>query len=316
MTPPVIAIVVPCYNEEATLPESIPVLDALLKDMAARGIASAESFLLAVDDGSRDNTWTVISMLHAVDSRIKGIRLAHNRGQQAAMLAGLMTVMNQCDAAITVDADLQDAPEAIIRMVEQFNAGSDIVYGVRDDRSSDSWLKRTCASLFYRFQQAMELETIFQHSEFRLMSRRALELLAQYGEATLYLRGIFPHIGLPHSIVTYARQPRLAGSTKYSFGKLVSLSVDAITSFTARPMRWIFILGVLLLVADVFVGIYVGLSLLKGAAISGWASLMLSIWFLGSLILICLGIIGEYIGKIFTEVKHRPRYAIQDSLMD
>ena len=316
MTPPVIAIVVPCYNEEATLPESIPVLDALLKDMAARGIASAESFLLAVDDGSRDNTWTVISMLHAVDSRIKGIRLAHNRGQQAAMLAGLMTVMNQCDAAITVDADLQDAPEAIIRMVEQFNAGSDVVYGVRDDRSSDSWLKRTCASLFYRFQQAMGLETIFQHSEFRLMSRRALELLAQYGEATLYLRGIFPHIGLPHSIVTYARQPRLAGTTKYSFGKLVSLSVDAITSFTARPMRWIFILGVLLLVADVFVGIYVGLSLLKGAAISGWASLMLSIWFLGSLILICLGIIGEYIGKIFTEVKHRPRYAIQDSLMD
>ncbi len=298
------------------LPRSVPVFLGLLRQMAEQGIASPQSYILAVDDGSTDATWAVIATLHRTHPAVKGLRLAHNRGQQAAMLAGLMTVRSRCDAAITVDADLQDSPEALVQMVEQFNAGSDIVYGVRDDRSTDRWFKRTCADSFYRLQQSIGLETVYQHSEFRLMSRRALDMLAEYGEATLYLRGIFPHIGLPHSVVTYARQPRAAGQTKYSFGKLVNLSVDAITSFTARPMRWIFTLGVMLLAVDVLVGIYVGVSLLKGAAMSGWASLMLSIWFLGSMILICLGIIGEYIGKIFTEVKHRPRYAIQEELLD
>lgn len=316
MYPPVVAIVVPCYNEEAMLPRSIPVFLNLLERMAEAGIAASGSYILAVDDGSTDATWAVIAALHRDNPSVKGIRLTHNRGQQAAMLAGLLTVRDRCDAAVTVDADLQDDPEALMRMVEQFNAGSDIVYGVRDDRSTDSWFKRNCASMFYRFQNAMGLETVYQHSEFRLMSRRALDMLSQYGEATLYLRGIFPHIGLPHSVVTYARQPRAAGDSKYSFGKLVNLSVDAITSFTARPMRWIFFLGVALLVVDVFIGIYVGVSLLNGAAMSGWASLMISIWFLGSLILICLGIIGEYIGKIFAEVKHRPRYAVQEELLD
>ena len=298
------------------LPRSIPVFLGLLDRMAVEGIASADSFILAVDDGSSDATWAVIATLPRTHPQLKGLRLAHNRGQQAAMLAGLMTVRNRCDAAITVDADLQDDPEALVRMVEQFNAGSDIVYGVRDDRSSDSWFKRTCADMFYKFQNDMGLETVYQHSEFRLMSRRALDMLAQYSEATLYLRGIFPHIGLPHSVVTYARRARTVGDSKYSFGKLVNLSVDAITSFTASPMRWIFYLGVMLLVVDVFIGIYVGLSLLRGAAMSGWASIMISIWFLGSLILICLGIIGEYVGKIFTEVKRRPRFAIQEELLD
>ncbi|MBD5234545.1 MAG: glycosyltransferase family 2 protein [Bacteroidales bacterium] len=312
---PVIALVVPCYNEEEALPVTAPTLIGVLDRMVEEGIASGESFVLCVDDGSKDHTWSIIEKLHERYPRLLAISLAHNRGQQNAMLAGLMTVRPICDAAITLDADLQDSPDAIIEMVKEYRNGADIVYGVRSSRKSDSWFKRNSARAFYKLQRRLGLETIYDHSEFRLMDRRALDCLSEYGESNIFLRGIMPHIGLNSAIVRYDRSARNAGETKYSVGKLISISIDGITSFTAQPMRLIFMVGVALLLLDVFIGIWVLVSLFLGKAISGWASIMLSIWFLGSLMLIALGIIGEYIGKIFVEVKNRPRYAIAKEIL-
>ncbi len=313
-TPPVIALVVPCYNEEKVLPLSAPQLLAQLDDMARSGLASPQSFVMCVDDGSRDTTWSIITALHAADSRFRGIRLAHNRGQQAAIVAGLEEVAPCCDAAITIDADLQDPLSAVTEMVKKFREGADIVFGVRSSRRTDTWFKRNSARLFYKFQQSMGVDTIYDHSDFRLMSRRALGLFSQYDERNLFIRGIMKHIGLPSAVVTYERSSRLAGETKYSPAKLMSLAVDGITSFTARPMRLIFSTGLVLLLLDIGIAAWVLISHFQGRAISGWSSIMLSIWFLGSLILMAIGIIGEYVGKIYIEVKHRPRYAIQDKL--
>ena len=302
-TRPVIALVVPCYNEQEVLPSTALTLGSLLDTMLGKEMISADSFVMFVNDGSRDN-------------RFKGLSLAHNRGQQAAMLAGLMTVREISDAAITIDADMQDSPDAVIEMVEKFRQGADIVYGVRASRSTDSWFKRSSARAFYSLQQRLGLETIYDHSEFRLMDRKSLDILAEYGESNLYLRGIMPNIGLKSDIVTYDRAPRTAGVTKYTLGKLLAVSIDGITSFTAQPMRLIFSVGSFLLFADIIVAIWVLVSHFQGRAISGWSSLMLSVWFLGSLVLIALGIIGEYIGKIYVEVKHRPRYNISEKLID
>ncbi len=312
---PTVAFVVPCYNENQVLRQSMARLLEALDGMCLSGIISDASFVLCVDDGSKDDTWQIIESLHLNNNRIKAIRLSHNRGQQNALLAGLMTARTLSDAAITIDADLQDSLEAAAEMVLLYREGYDIVYGVRASRKSDSFFKRTSARAFYRFQSRMGLETIYDHSEFRLMSRKALDILSEYPERNLYLRGIMPAIGLRHTTVSYDRSPRLAGETKYSFMKLVSLSVDAITSFSARPMRIIFLIGLILLVADIGVAIWVFMSHFAGKAMSGWSSLMLSVWFLGSLILISLGIIGEYVGKIFNEVKRRPRYSIQEDLL-
>ncbi len=315
-TRPVIALVVPCYNEQEVLPSTAATLGKLLDTMLAEELISDKSFVMFVNDGSHDNTWQIITALHAGDKRFKALSLAHNRGQQAAMLAGLMTVREMSDAAITIDADMQDSPDAAIEMVRKFKDGADIVYGVRASRASDSWFKRSSARAFYSMQQHMGLETIYDHSEFRLMGRKSLDILAQYGESNLYLRGIMTNIGLRTDIVTYDRAPRTAGVTKYTIGKLLTVSIDGITSFTAQPMRLIFSVGLFLLIADIIVAIWVLVSHFQGRAISGWSSLMLSIWFLGSLVLIALGIIGEYIGKIYVEVKHRPRYNISEKLID
>ena len=315
-TRPVIALVVPCYNEQEVLPSTALTLGGLLDTMLGKEMISADSFVMFVNDGSRDNTWQIITELHSRDNRFKGLSLAHNRGQQAAMLAGLMTVREISDAAITIDADMQDSPDAVIEMVEKFRQGADIVYGVRASRSTDSWFKRSSARAFYSLQQRLGLETIYDHSEFRLMDRKSLDILAEYGESNLYLRGIMPNIGLKSDIVTYDRAPRTAGVTKYTLGKLLAVSIDGITSFTAQPMRLIFSVGSFLLFADIIVAIWVLVSHFQGRAISGWSSLMLSVWFLGSLVLIALGIIGEYIGKIYVEVKHRPRYNISEKLID
>ena len=315
-TRPVIALVVPCYNEQEVLPSTAATLGKLLDTMLAEELISDKSFVMFVNDGSHDNTWQIITALHAGDKRFKALSLAHNRGQQAAMLAGLMAVREMSDAAITIDADMQDSPDAAIEMVRKFKDGADIVYGVRASRASDSWFKRSSARAFYSMQQHMGLETIYDHSEFRLMGRKSLDILAQYGESNLYLRGIMTNIGLRTDIVTYDRAPRTAGVTKYTIGKLLTVSIDGITSFTAQPMRLIFSVGSFLLIADIIVAIWVLVSHFQGRAISGWSSLMLSIWFLGSLVLIALGIIGEYIGKIYVEVKHRPRYNISEKLID
>ncbi|MGM9821312.1 MAG: glycosyltransferase family 2 protein [Muribaculaceae bacterium] len=314
---PIIAIVVPCYNEEQALPLSVPVLLGVLDRMAAEKLASPESYILLCNDGSRDHTWAVIEQLHSADRRVRGLSLAHNRGHQYVLLAGLMQAYTRCDAAISIDADLQDDPEAIISMVKEFRQGREIVYGVRSSRASDTWFKRTTAHAFYSFQRKMGLDTVYDHADYRLMSDRALGYLSGYGEQNLFLRGIVPQLGLDTSVVKYERNPRVAGESKYPLSKMLAFSIDGITSFSARPMRWIFLTGVALLVIALLVSVYVFVSYFCSDHISaGWASIMLSIWILGSLILIAIGIVGEYIGKIFIEVKHRPRYAIRDLLWD
>lgn len=313
----VLAIVIPCYNEEQALPITAEKLLRLLDRMATEGLAAPDSYLLCCNDGSRDRTWEVIEELHLRDKRVKGINLAHNRGHQNALLAGLMTVRGHCDAAVSIDADLQDDPEAIVKMVKEFHKGKEIVYGVRSSRESDTWFKRTSAHAFYSFQKNMGLETVYDHADYRLMSDRALNLLSEYGESNLFLRGIVPQIGLDTAIVTYPRAERVAGESKYPLKKMLSFSIDGITSFSARPMRWIFMTGLLLLAVALLVTVYVFISYFYSDHIeAGWASLMLSVWILGSMILIAIGIVGEYIGKIFNEVKHRPRYAIRDTLWD
>lgn len=312
-----LAIVIPCYNEEQALPITAARLLQLLDRMTAEGLTAPDSYLLCCNDGSRDRTWQVIEDLHRRDKRVKGISLAHNRGHQNALLAGLMTVRDRCDAAVSIDADLQDDPEAIVKMVKEFRDGKEIVYGVRSSRETDTWFKRTSAHAFYSFQKNMGLETVYDHADYRLMSSRALGLLSQYGESNLFLRGIIPQIGLDTAVVTYPRTERVAGESKYPLKKMLSFSIDGITSFSARPMRWIFMTGLLLLVVALAVTVYVFVSYFFSDHIeAGWASLMLSVWILGSMILIAIGIVGEYIGKIFNEVKHRPRYAIRDTLWD
>lgn len=313
---PTIAIVLPCYNEETVLPISTSTLLNLIDTMVTEGLIAASSYILCCNDGSNDNTWSVIHKLHKQDPRIKGISLAHNRGHQNVLLAGLMTVMNNCDAAISIDADLQDDPAAILSMIREFNAGKEIVYGVRCSRNTDTWFKRTSAHAFYKFQKVMGLDTVYDHADYRLMSNRALNLLSEYGESNLFLRGIIPQIGLDTSIVTYERKERVAGESKYPLSKMLSLSVDGITSFSARPMRMILMIGVFLLIIDIIVALYVFGAYFMHNTISGWSSLMLSVWFLGSLILMGIGIVGEYIGKIFIEVKARPRYAIKETILD
>lgn len=311
---PRLAIVIPCYNEHEVLPSTLRTLTALLLRMDSEGLVAADSYILCVDDGSRDTTWQIICEAHKANPLIKGISFAHNAGHQNALLAGLSTVMDHCDCAVTIDADLQDDPDAIAKMVEQFRQGKEIVFGVRSSRKTDTWFKRTSARCFYRLQQSMGVDTVPDHADFRLMSNRAIHLLAEYGESNMYLRGIVKRIGLPSAIVTYPRTARMAGETKYPLSKMLALSVDGITSFTAKPMRYIFFLGLILLIIDVVVAVWALLSYSHGHTASGWTSLILSVWFLGSLILMSIGIVGEYIGKIFMEVKHRPRYAIRDKV--
>lgn len=316
MKSPTIAVVVPCYNEEQALPISAAKLLSVLDQMVNMGLASSESYILCCNDGSQDKTWETISQLHAKDNRIKGISLTHNRGHQYVLLAGLMAVKDHCDAAISIDADLQDDPDAMIEMVKQFNQGKEIVYGVRSSRATDTWFKRTTAHGFYSLQKKMGFETIYDHADYRLMSARAIDFLGQYGESNLFLRGIIPQIGLETAIITYERKERVAGVSKYPLKKMLSFSINGITSFSAKPMRWIFMVGLILLVVDLIVAIYVLISYFEHVTTSGWPSLMLSVWLLGSLILMSIGIVGEYIGRIFTEVKHRPRYFIDKTLWD
>lgn len=312
---PIVSIVVPCYNEEAALAYTMPKLLEIISLLVSEGRISAESYVLCVDDGSRDATWREIKVLSAANpGRVHGVALAHNRGHQYALLAGLMTARENCDAAISIDADLQDDPMAIVEMVEKFREGSEIVYGVRRSRATDTWFKRNSARAFYKLQDAMGLQTVYDHADYRLMSKRALDILSEYGEQNLFLRGIVPQIGLTTSIVYYDRAERVAGESKYPFKKMLAFSIDGITSFSAKPMQWIFNIGLLILAIDIIVAIYVLVSYFCGNTVSGWSSLMLSVWFLGSLILVAIGVVGEYVGKMFMEVKKRPRYNIREKI--
>ncbi|MDD6281358.1 MAG: glycosyltransferase family 2 protein [Bacteroidales bacterium] len=306
-----LAIVSPCYNEEAVLHSSSERLNALYNTMIAAGEISPDSFVLFVNDGSRDATWQIIEELHTADPvRFKGVDLAHNVGHQNAIMAGMMTARDMCDAVITIDADLQDDLEAIPKMVKAYAEGYDVVYGVKVQRTADPVLKRLSAQAFYKLQKSMGVNAIYNHADFRLLSRRVLDALAQYPEKNLYLRGIIPQIGFPSTTVDDVISPRTAGHSKYSLSKMLTLALNGITSFSVKPLYAILWLGIIFLLISLGIGVYVIYSLIMHTAVHGWASLMLSIWMVGGFILISLGVIGLYLGRIFNEVKARPLYHI------
>ena len=309
-----LATVSPCYNEEAVLNRSVERLTALFKGMISDGLIAEDSIMVFVNDGSRDATWKEIVRLHEENSFVRGINLAHNVGHQNAIMAGMMTAKDWADAVVTIDADLQDDIECIPQMVNHLEEGNDIVYGVKVSREADPLLKRMTAQAFYKLQNNMGVESIYNHADFRLLSRRALDMLSQYQEHNLYLRGLIPQIGLQHTTVDDHISERFAGSSKYTLGKMLGLALNGITAFSVKPLYAIFNIGLLFLIIAFCIGVYVTYALIMGVAVKGWASLMLSIWLVGGFILMSMGIIGTYIGKIFTEVKQRPLYHVREIL--
>lgn len=310
----VLYVVVPCYNEEAVLPETSKRLREKLRQMIDQGKLSQDSRVLFVDDGSKDKTWELIEAYAGEDKLFGGVKLSRNKGHQNALLAGLMTAKESCDMAISIDADLQDDINAIDRMVEDFLGGSDIVYGVRSSREKDSAFKRTTAQGYYKFMKFLGVDIVYNHADFRLMSRRALEGLSEFREVNLFLRGIVPLIGYRYSIVEYERAERFAGESKYPLGKMLAFAVDGITSFSVRPIRMITILGMMIFVFSLLMLGYSLLSNIFHFAVKGWTSLICSIWLLGGIQLLSLGVIGEYIGKLYFEAKARPKYIIEQTI--
>ena len=312
MTAPVLYLVVPCYNEQEVLADTAEKLRQKMTALIAAEKVSAKSRIAFVNDGSRDHTWELIAACAEQSTLFSGINLAHNEGHQNALLAGLMTVLPYADVTISMDADLQDDINAIDAMLEKHAAGANIVYGVRENRASDTFLKRFTAESFYRAMRALGADIVFNHADFRLMDRRALTALAEYSEVNLFLRGIVPMIGLTHDIVYYTRRQRLAGDSKYPWLRMAAFAWEGVTSLSARPIRLISQLGM-------FISFISGLMLIWsivrhfiGETIVGWTSLVVSLWFLGGLILLSIGVIGEYVAKIYLEVKRRPRYLVQD----
>ena len=309
-------IVVPCYNEEEVLPETSRRLRAKLEQLMAAGKISKKSRVLYVNDGSKDRTWELISRLHEACPLFCGVDLTRNRGHQNALLAGLMTAKDRADMVISMDADLQDDVDAVDAMVDKFLEGVDIVYGVRSSRKRDTFFKRTTAEGFYRVMNAMGAETVFNHADYRLMSRRALEGLAQFKEVNLFLRGIVPMIGYRTDTVEYERGERFAGESKYPLKKMLSFAMEGITSLSVKPLRMITGLGFLVFLVSLVMIVYNIVRWAMGATVTGWASLACSIWLIGGLILLSLGVVGEYIGKIYLEAKGRPRFLIRQVLED
>lgn len=309
----ILYIVVPCYNEEAVLPETTSRLSALLDALVSEGKVSSESRILYVDDGSQDRTWGLIEEYRKNRPYVRGLKLAGNAGHQNALMAGLDTVWRYADAVVSIDADLQDDPLVIPDMLAKFHEGCDVVYGVRRERKTDSFFKRTTAQAFYRLMQALGVRSVYNHADYRLMSRRAVEQLCQYGERNLFLRGIVPLIGYRAACVYYDRAERFAGESKYPLGKMLNFAVDGITSFSVKPVRLVLGLGLLFILVSLGILGYVAHAYYHHHVVPGWSSLILSLWFIGGCILIGLGVVGEYIGKIYIEVKGRPRYHIEET---
>ena len=309
-------IVVPCYNEEEVLPETSKRLKAKLEQLMAAGRISGQSRILFVNDGSRDRTWEIISQLYTQSPLFCGVDLTRNRGHQNALLAGLMTAKDRADMVISMDADLQDDVNAVDAMVDKFLEGVDIVYGVRSSRKTDTFFKRTTAEGFYRIMNAMGAETVFNHADYRLMSRRALEGLAQFKEVNLFLRGIVPMIGYRTDTVEYERGERFAGESKYPLKKMLSFAMEGITSLSVKPLRMITGLGFFIFLVSLVMIVYNIVRWAIGATVTGWASIACSIWLIGGLVLLSLGVVGEYIGKIYLETKGRPRFLIRQVLED
>ncbi len=311
---PILYIVVPCFNEQEALPQSHERLSQLLDEMIGQERIACESKLLYVDDGSRDDTWKIVDNLAHESNRVAGVKLACNSGHQNALMAGLAAAVEHCDIAVSIDADLQDDINVIPQMVERYKDGCDIVFGVRRERKSDTWFKRTTAGMFYRMMKRLGVSTIENHADYRLMSRRAVLALLDYKERNLFIRGIVTKLGYKTDCVYYDRSARIAGESKYPLCKMMNFAIDGITSFSVKPVRLVFTVGVLFLVIALIMLIYVLCAYFMGRAVSGWPSLILSIWLVGAFVLIGLGIIGEYVGKIYTEVKNRPRYNVDTTI--
>lgn len=307
-------LVVPCYNEEAVLPETARQLESALQSLIDSGRCGASSRILFVNDGSKDRTWALIEELHRTQPHVCGLSLSRNRGHQNALLAGLMAARESADCAISLDADLQDDISVLPEFLDKFHDGCDVVYGVRKKRETDTLFKRTTAQGFYKFMQLMGVDVVYNHADYRLMSRRALDGLAEYREVNLFLRGIVPLIGYRSDYVYYDRHERFAGESKYPLKKMLSFAIDGITSFSVKPLKVISNLGILISVLSVFGLLYALISKLVGAAVSGWTAIVASIWLLGGVQLLCLGVVGTYVGKIYSEVKARPRYRIDQLL--
>ena len=309
-------LVIPCYNEQEVLPETSKRLKEKLSTLVKAGKIDPESRIIFVNDGSKDRTWEIIRRLHEEDPVFGGVNLSRNRGHQNALLAGLMTVKDHADMAISMDADLQDDINAIDEMVEKYLNGTDIVYGVRSSRAKDTFFKKATAEGFYKLMNTMGVNTVFNHADYRLMSKRALEGLAEFREVNLFLRGIVPMIGYSTDVVYYERGERFAGESKYPLGKMLSFAIEGITSLSTKPIRMITFLGFFIFLVSIGILIYSLVRHFMGATIVGWTTLMVSVWAIGGLILLSLGVVGEYIGKIYLETKARPRFLIEEFLND
>lgn len=314
MNTDILSIVVPCYNEEAVLHETTRRLTDLLTELIADEKISEDSFILYVNDGSKDETWNIISSLNKTNRFVKGINLACNFGHQNALWAGLTVAVENADMIVSIDADLQDDVSSIKEMVNRFRKGCDVVYGVRNERKTDTWFKRTTALAFYKLMQVMGTKTVYNHADFRLMSKRATQQLLKYSERNLFIRGLVPLVGYKTASVYYNRAERFAGESKYPLSKMLNFAVDGITSFSVKPIRLIMALGGGFLLVALAVLIWTLYSYIIGETVPGWSSLMLSVWFCSGCVLIALGIIGEYIGKIYIESKSRPRFNIEQIL--
>lgn len=307
----IIYLVVPCYNEQEVLPETAKRLHQKMTNLIAAKKISEQSRVLFVDDGSKDDTWEIICRLNTQDELFGGVKLSRNRGHQNALLAGLMTAKQFADAAISLDADLQDDIEVIDQFIEKYQQGCDIVYGVRSKRETDTFGKRVTAEGFYKFMKALGVDCVYNHADYRLMSKRALEGLAQFEEVNLFLRGIVPQIGYKWDIVTYERSERFAGESKYPLKKMLSFALDGITSFSVKPLSLVTTLGVIFAIVSGLLLVLLLILWAVGKTVSPLLALGGSIWLLGGILLVCMGIVGTYVGKTYQEVKHRPRFIIE-----
>lgn len=310
----ILYLVIPCYNEEEVLPETSKRLVAKLNTMIAADLISQDSKIVFVNDGSKDRTWQLIRQYHEKNPMIQGINLSRNKGHQNALLAGLMTVKEYCDMAISMDADLQDDVDAIDQFVEKYYEGYEVVYGVRSERKTDSFFKRASAQSFYKLMLHMGIEIVYNHADYRLMSRRALDEMEGFKEVNLFLRGIVPLIGFPSDVVTYERHERFAGESKYPLKKMLNFAFDGITSFSVKPIRMVTTLGIIIFAISILMLIYFLITWCIGWTVPGWTSIVVSVWAIGGLQLLAIGIIGEYIGKIYMETKARPKFIVQEYL--
>ena len=312
----ILYVVVPCYNEEEVLKETTNRLNDKLKGMINSKKISSKSKVLYVNDGSKDNTWEIIKNISKDNSMFTGLTLSRNRGHQNALLAGLMTAKEYADVVISMDADLQDDINAIDEMIDKYYEGSDIVYGVRSARKTDTFFKKTTAQSFYKLMEKMGVEIIYNHADYRLASKRVLNELEKYEEVNLFLRGMFPLIGFKSDIVYYERSERFAGESKYPLKKMLNFAWDGITSFSVKPIRLVLSLGLIIFFVSIIMMVYSLISKFSGNAVDGWTFIVCSIWLVGGIQMLSIGIIGEYIGKIYNETKHRPKYIISENLME